>query len=104
HQADQVAGVKLGLRFYQQEDVLHLSRELLGKTLFCRNADIVCGGRIVEVEAYKGPEDRGSHAYQGRRTPRNEMMYAAGGKVYMYICYGIHDMLNIVTGSAGTSH
>ncbi|MXV50487.1 DNA-3-methyladenine glycosylase [Pedobacter sp. HMF7647] len=96
--------MKLSDDFYRREDVVLIAKELLGKFLYTRINGIVTGGMIVETEAYRGPEDRGSHAYNGRRTPRNETMYAAGGHVYMYICYGIHDMLNIVTGQEGTSH
>ncbi len=95
---------KLPPEFYRQEDVVLVARQLLGKHVYSLIDGQLTGGIIVETEAYKGPEDRGSHAYNGKRTPRNEMMYAAGGLAYMYICYGIHDMLNIVTGLAGTSH
>src|SRR5690606_18583510 len=56
------------------------------------------------TEAYIGPHDAGSHAFHGRRTSRNETMYAEGGVTYMYICYGIHDMLNNVTAPAESSH
>lgn len=96
--------MKLGLDFYQREDVVLIAEQLLGKVLYTRVNGELSGGIIVETEAYKGPEDRGSHAYNGRRTLRNETMYAAGGVVYMYICYGIHDMLNIVTGEEHSSH
>ncbi len=95
---------KLPLSFYQRDDVVLIARELLGKHLFTNINGELTGGIIVETEAYKGPEDRGSHAFNHRRTPRNEMMYNAGGIIYMYICYGIHDMLNIVTGSESMSH
>ena len=88
---------KLPLSFYQREDVVLISRELLGKYIYTNIKGQLCGGVIVETEAYRGPEDRGSHAFNCRRTPRNEIMYGAGGQVYMYICYGIHDMLNIVS-------
>ncbi len=98
------SGSKIPLSFFQHEDVVQISRDLLGKKLFTLIDGQLCGGIIVETEAYRGPEDRGSHAYNGKRTPRNEMMYGQGGLVYMYICYGIHDMLNIVTGAEGTSH
>src|SRR4051812_45462466 len=95
---------KLPLSYYAHEDVVSIARSLLGKHLFTAVDGQLTGGIIVETEAYKGPEDRGSHAYNHRRTPRNETLYAAGGIVYMYICYGIHDMLNIVTGPENTSH
>jgi DNA-3-methyladenine glycosylase len=96
--------LKLPPEFYQREDPVQIARELLGKKVFSMADNILAGGIIVETEAYKGPEDRGSHAWNNRRTNRTEIMYAAGGVIYMYICYGIHDMLNIVTGTVNTSH
>jgi DNA-3-methyladenine glycosylase len=96
--------MKLPQAFYQQNDVVSIARDLLGKYLFTRTDGLLTGGIIVETEAYRGPEDVGSHAYNNRRTSRNDVMYAKGGVVYMYICYGIHDMLNIVTGEEGESH
>lgn len=95
---------KLPLDFYRQTDVVSVARQLLGKHLYSNIGGQLTGGIIVETEAYCGPDDRGSHAYNNKRTPRNEMMYRAGGVAYMYICYGIHDMLNIVTGIEGMSH
>ncbi len=89
--------------FYQGQPVTELASQLLGCVLFSNVDGDVTAGKIVETEAYWGPEDRGSHAWNGRRTPRNEIMYAAGGLLYMYICYGIHDMVNIVTGPEGSS-
>ena len=96
--------MKLPESFYRDDDVVSLSSKLLGKYLFTCVDGQLTGGIIIETEAYRGPEDRGSHAYNHRRTARNEIMYAKGGVVYMYICYGIHDMLNIVTGEKGESH
>lgn len=96
--------MKLPADFYLREDPCIISKELLGKTLFSRVDDQLCCGIIVETEAYMGPVDRGSHAWNLKRTPRNEIMYSTGGVVYMYICYGIHDMLNVVTGPAETPH
>ncbi len=95
---------KLSEGFYQQGDVLQIATDLLGKYLVTEIGGQRTAGYIVETEAYRGPDDRGSHAYLDKRTPRNEMMFAAGGVVYMYICYGIHDMLNIVTGPLNSSH
>lgn len=60
----------------------------------------IAGGVITETEAYKGTQDKGSHAYGGRRTKRNEMMYHAGGVAYVYRCYGMHCLLNLVTNVA----
>jgi len=96
--------VKLSADFYTRENTLLVCRQLLGKKL-CTSIDgIFTSGIIVETEAYRGPGDLGSHAYNNKRTTRNDIMYAEGGVVYMYICYGIHDMLNIVTGKEGSSH
>lgn len=95
---------KLPIDFYLRDDVVRIARDLIGKHLVTCIDGILTGGRIVETEAYRGPEDRGSHAYNGRRTARNETMYSEGGVAYMYICYGIHDMLNVVTGKADSSH
>ena len=93
---------KLTLAFFRRPDVVQISRELLGKHLFSRiDGGAVTGGRIVETEAYDGPEDRASHAYGNRRTGRTDVMFRAGGVAYVYLCYGMHAMFNIVTGRAG---
>lgn len=96
--------MKLDKIFYQREDTLLIAKELLGKFVFTFIDGNLTGGMVVETEAYMGPHDEGSHAFNHKRTPRNETMYADGGVTYMYICYGIHDMLNIVTGAEDTSH
>ncbi len=96
--------MKLPVEYYQSTNVVSLAENLLGKRLLTCVEGELTEGIIVETEAYRGPEDVGSHAYNHRRTTRNEIMYAKGGVVYMYICYGIHDMLNIVTGEEGESH
>lgn len=95
---------KLSLSFYTREDVVTISRELLGKRLFTRIEGALTGGIITETEAYRGPEDRASHAFGGRRTPRTETMYAQGGTAYIYLCYGIHHLFNVVTNKKGTPH
>lgn len=83
--------------FYQGDDVIALSRALLGKYLFAKAADgSISGGIIVETEAYAGASDRACHAFQNRKTPRTQVMYEAGGVAYVYLCYGIHSLLNIV--------
>ncbi|MBU0695946.1 MAG: DNA-3-methyladenine glycosylase [Bacteroidetes bacterium] len=96
--------MKLPIGFYLRENTLTIAKELIGKFIYTNMNGEITGGMIVETEAYIGPEDRGSHAFEGRRTAKNDTMYQAGGVVYMYICYGIHDMLNIVTGLEGSSH
>lgn len=95
---------KLPLSFYQQDDALELSRKLLGKYLMtCFNSQLT-GGMIVETEAYRGPEDRASHASGHKRTKRNEVMYKAGGVCYVYLCYGLHHLLNVVTHQEDIPH
>lgn len=88
---------RLQKSYFLQHDVLAIARDLLGKYVFTQKEGQLSGGIISEVEAYKGLEDKASHAYRGRRTRRNEMMYHEGGVAYMYLCYGIHSMLNFVT-------
>lgn len=88
---------KLPRSFYLRENVVEISRELLGKFLMTKFNGSVTGGMIVETEAYNGIEDRASHAYNGRRTKRTEIMYSIGGTAYVYLCYGIHHLFNIVT-------
>lgn len=95
---------KLGKDFYQRNDVLLIAQELLGKILVTRFNGIETSGRIVEVEAYAGAMDKASHAYDGRRTARNEVMYADGGAAYVYLCYGIHHLFNVVTNRKETPH
>jgi DNA-3-methyladenine glycosylase len=98
-------GVKLRRDFYTRGDALSVARELLGRLLVvpAPNGERV-SGRIVEVEAYCGVEDRASHAYGGRRTARTETMYAEGGVAYVYFIYGMHYQFNVVTGPEGLPH
>lgn len=95
---------KLGKDFYQRENVLSIAKESLGKLLVTKRAGVTTAGRIVEVEAYNGVIDKASHAFGGRRTNRNEVMYAEGGVAYVYLCYGIHHLFNVVTHSKETPH
>ena len=90
---------KLPLSFYRRDNVLQIARELMGKLLVTQWKGVVTSGRIVECEAYAGVMDKASHAYGGRRTNRNEIMYADGGYAYVYLCYGIHHLFNVVTHS-----
>lgn len=96
--------MKLPLSFYQRSDVVTISRELLGKYLFSCIDGEVSGGYIVETEAYNGVIDRASHAFGNRLTPRTKIMYEHGGVAYVYLCYGIHEMFNVVTSTAGEPH
>lgn len=95
---------KLPFSFYQNEDVNELAIQLLGKRLFTLIDGKLAGGMIVETEAYKGLEDKASHAYGGRYTDRTKVMYENGGLSYVYLCYGIHHLFNVVTAAKGTPH
>ena len=95
---------KLPYSFYQNSNVNDLAVQLLGKQLFTLIDGQLTGGTIVETEAYKGVEDKASHAYGGRFTPRTQTMYQAGGLSYVYLCYGIHHLFNVVTAPEGTPH
>jgi DNA-3-methyladenine glycosylase len=95
---------KLPLSFYRRNNVLQIAEELLGKVLVTKFDGILTEGRIVECEAYAGAPDKASHASGGRRTARNEIMYGEGGKAYVYLCYGIHEMFNIVTNAHSIPH
>lgn len=85
-------------QFYLNEDVVAISKDLLGKVLVTKLSGVLTSGIIVETEAYNGVTDKASHAYNNRRTARTEIMYAQGGVAYVYLCYGIHHLFNVVTG------
>lgn len=93
--------MKLNEDFYQRSDVVKIARELLGKELYTQIGGIITGGRIVETEAYSWKE-RGCHAYGARKTARNEVMFRKGGFVYVYLCYGLHHLFNVVTNREET--
>jgi DNA-3-methyladenine glycosylase len=95
---------KLTADFYLASDVVSIAKSLLGKVLVTRWVEGNCAVRIVETEAYAGETDRASHAFGGRRTGRTEVMYAEGGRAYVYLCYGIHHLCNVVTNKAGIPH
>jgi DNA-3-methyladenine glycosylase len=94
----------LPLEFYLDDDVIEIGKNLLGKVLHTKFNGQHTSGIIIETEAYRGPEDKGSHAYNNRRTPRNEVMYHQGGIAYIYKCYGIHNMINAVTNNQDVPH
>lgn len=89
--------------FYEHKDVLKIARELLGK-IIVRFDGVVTTAMITETEAYAGAGDKASHAYGNRRTNRTEVMYAHGGVAYVYLCYGIHHLFNVVTNVADVPH
>ena len=96
--------LKLTRSFYLRDDVVQISRELLGKVLCSKVNGAVTKALITETEAYAGVGDRASHAFRGRRTKRTEPMFGDGGTAYVYLCYGIHHLFNVVTAEAGTPH
>jgi DNA-3-methyladenine glycosylase len=91
-------GRRLAPADYADGDTARIARFFLGKVLCVRAEDGYAEGMITETEAYGGVEDAASHAYNGRRTARTEVMYAPGGAAYVYLCYGLHSMFNIITG------
>lgn len=96
--------LKLPLSYYSNQDVLFLAQDLLGKVLFTEIEGEITAGIIVETEAYFGVKDKASHAYGGRRTDRTETLYNQGGVSYVYLCYGIHHLFNIVTSVEDDPH
>jgi DNA-3-methyladenine glycosylase len=90
--------------FYQNKDVVELARNLLGKVLLTDIDGVITSGIIIESEAYKAPEDAASHAYKSRLTNRTKTMFLPGGHAYIYLCYGIHEMFNVVTAEEGIPH
>lgn len=96
--------VILDRSFYLSDDVVSLAKSLIGKWLMSRTGGILTGGMIIETEAYRGPDDRACHAYGNRRTDRTEVMFRRGGVAYVYFCYGMHHLFNIVTSCEDTPH
>lgn len=85
-------------------DVVNLAQQLLGKQLCTQLKGKHCKAIITETEAYNGIVDKASHAYGNRNTPRTQTMYKEGGTAYIYLCYGIHHLFNVVSNSEGTPH
>lgn len=90
--------------FYLNEDVVQVAKDLLGKVIITKIDGITTSGIITETEAYAGVTDKASHAYGGRRTNRTEIMYTKGGVAYVYLCYGIHHLFNVVTNVQDIPH
>lgn len=95
---------KLNPAFYLQADVVEVAQKLLGKKLCTLINGVFTSGIITETEAYEGITDKASHAYGGRFTNRTRTMYQQGGVGYVYLCYGIHHLFNVVTNLEGTPH
>ena len=85
-------------------DIVGLARDLIGKEIHTKINGGYCAGIITETEAYAGQIDKASHAFGGRRTNRTSTMYKAGGISYVYLCYGIHHLFNVVTGPEEVPH
>jgi DNA-3-methyladenine glycosylase len=92
---------KLTAEFYERSHVVQIAKDLLGKILVTKIDNLLTSGRIVETEAYVGLSDKASHSYGGKRTARNEAMYGPAGTAYVYICYGMHQLFNVVTNAGG---
>ena len=96
--------MKIPLSFYIRDDVVEIAQELIGKYLFTMIDGKLTGGIISETEAYAGITDKASHAYGNRKTKRTEIMFRKGGIAYVYLCYGIHSLFNIVTNIENVPH
>lgn len=94
----------LGQAFYNRSDVIQIARDLIGKVICTEFEGKLTLARIVETEAYNGTVDKASHAYGGRNTKRTSVMFGHPGHAYVYLCYGIHHLFNVVTNSHGTPH
>jgi len=100
----QPTGKRLEKAFYTREDVVQISKDLLGKVLVTNFNQQLTAGKIVETEAYRAPDDKACHAYQNKLTNRTKIMFEPGGCAYIYLCYGIHHLFNVVTAKAGMAH
>jgi DNA-3-methyladenine glycosylase len=96
--------MKLERSFYTRQDVVQIGRDLIGKYIFTNFNDELTAGIIIETEAYEGVTDRASHAFGGKRTGRTEVMFSNGGVAYIYLCYGVHSLFNIVTNKKDVPH
>ena len=95
---------KLTKSFYLNKNVIDVSKKLLGKVLTTQIDNTITSGIIVEVEAYAGINDRASHAYNHKRTQRTEVMYEIGGISYVYLCYGMYYLFNVITNGKNIPH
>jgi DNA-3-methyladenine glycosylase len=93
---------KLPVQFYKGTDVVLIAKQLIGKIIVTNFDGLLTSGRIVETEAYIGLTDRASHSFGGKRTTRNEHMYSEAGSAYVYICYGMHHLFNVVCNAKNT--
>ncbi len=96
--------MKLQLPFYQNENTLEIAHKLIGKVIVTNFGNAKTSGIIIETEAYTGIVDKASHAYNNKRTARTEVMFGNPGIAYVYLCYGIHSLFNVVTNKPGEPH
>jgi DNA-3-methyladenine glycosylase len=96
--------MRLPIDFYLQTDVVDVAQQLIGKVLVTNFNGQRTSGLITETEAYRAPDDRACHAYMNRLTPRTSVMFEPGGRAYIYLCYGIHHLFNVVTAPEGMAH
>lgn len=97
-------GKKLDKDYYTQTNVVFLAKDLIGKILVTHFNNQLTSGVITETEAYAGITDKGSHAFGGRYTPRTKVMFMEGGVAYIYLCYGMYSLFNVVTNIEGIPH
>ena len=93
----EISTKKLKPEYYLGSNVVQLAKDLIGRVLVTNVDGLISKGVIVKTEAYRGYDDKACHANNGKRTKRNEVMYEEGGKAYVYLCYGIHHLFNVVT-------
>jgi DNA-3-methyladenine glycosylase len=96
--------IHLPISFYLRDSVTQIAKELIGCKLCSFKDGVLTSGVIVETEAYEGITDKASHAYNNRRTSRTEIMFQEGGLAYVYLCYGMHHLFNVVTNINGIPH
>lgn len=95
--------LSLSKTYFENSDVVFLARDLIGKQLTTHIDGVITSGIITETEAYAGRGDKACHAHLGRFTDRTKVMYESGGIAYVYLCYGIHHLFNIVTNTQGNA-
>lgn len=94
---------KLERDFYIRDNVVLIAQNFIGKKICTKINGKLTSGIIVETEAYSGANDKACHANNGKRTKRTEIMFGTGGYAYVYLCYGIHNLFNIVTNTDGNA-
>lgn len=105
HSSFSLAKIKpLKVSFYTNKNVVAVAKALIGKIIITNFDNMLTAARIVETEAYNGITDKASHAYNTKRTARTEIMYSKGGVAYVYLCYGIHHLFNVVSSIENEPH